>query len=809
MKWTNQMPRWLILLLLLLVAAGCRQEGVEEAASAATATPETAAPTITAVPTRDPNFVVVATDAPYPPFTRFDDFGNIEGFNRAVMENIAAKAGFAYEFVVTPHQGVLDILATGESRDFDAVMSSLLVPETPREGIAYTKPYLEVGQVMLVLADDNNLQSYNDLRPGMPVGAQHGSQGEQTARSLLQISEDDLFNEYEKPDQVIQALIDETVTAVIIDSYTAEYFAQTFPQQLRIAGGEGRDAWITSKAYGIAVAANDTELLNRFNEAITAMQQEEIIDGLTVAWLVLDEISSDSIDPGESRVGTPAGEFFIGVVGNLTDMDPATFPPDFISWEVKRNTMSGLYMFDANNELQPMLAEGPPAISADKLEYTIRLKSGLQFPDGSEFAADDVQWSVLRAARLGSFPVNNYLKDEDGNNFADFDAVQVVDPLTVKFVLQEPTAFFPSLLATPPFYPVSSECYAETADPGSTCGGIGPYTITNWNAGDRMRLQANPQWPGEPQPAYETIVLRFYADPAMMRKSLAEFQSIDLAWTGLPYSDFVELQNQDLNGDGEADIVPWQGPSVFKSYLMFEQSQPPWDNKRVRQAVAYALDRNALVENLFAGSRRPLLSPIPDETPGHVPVLPAPDVNRVRALMLEVGYTTENPLEITIYFVNDGRYSAVEEQYVNAIAQQLEATGVFRVTTTGAPWDQFRAQIAECGYPAYLLGWPSPGQPVNYLDPSSWTNYFVQETDTGFCSNYESAEMDRLVQAAQEETDTAARLQLFAQIQELWADELPTLDITQEPRYALSLTKVSGVQADALGLLHYELLTKE
>jgi peptide/nickel transport system substrate-binding protein len=175
---------------------------------------------------------------------------------------------------------------------------------------------------------------------------------------------------------------------------------------------------------------------------------------------------------------------------------------------------------------------------------------------------------------------------------------------------------------------------------------------------------------------------------------------------------------------------------------------------------------------------------------------------------LEAGYTRENPLAITLWYVNDGRYSDVEEQYINAIKSQLEATGLFQAEVSGAPWDLFRVQIAECGYPAFLLGWPTPGRPVNYLDPSSWTDFFVQNTDSTFCSNYQSDEMDSLVQAAREELDSEARAVIIKDIQELWAKDLPTLDITQEPRRALTLAKVRGVAIDALGMLHYEQLAK-
>ena len=129
------------------------------------------------------------------------------------------------------------------------------------------------------------------------------------------------------------------------------------------------------------------------------------------------------------------------------------------------------------------------------------------------------------------------------------------------------------------------------------------------------------------------------------------------------------------------------------------------------------------------------------------------------------------------------------------------------------PWkvlpEVLRGQISQCSNPFYLIGWPSPGQPTNYLDVTSWTDFFVQNTDTGFCSNYESAAMTKLLEEANEELDAVARLEKYKQIQELWADELPTLDLTQEIRYAISLPNVDNVRVDALGMLHYEVLTKD
>ena len=115
------------------------------------------------------------------------------------------------------------------------------------------------------------------------------------------------------------------------------------------------------------------------------------------------------------------------------------------------------------------------AVSEDKLEYTIPSNRVCSIPDGTNLTAEDVRWSVIRSSRLGNFLVNGTLKDSNDDNFADVDAVQVIDDETVKFILNAPTAYFPSLLATPPYAPISSDCYSEAAEPTSTCGGLGPY----------------------------------------------------------------------------------------------------------------------------------------------------------------------------------------------------------------------------------------------------------------------------------------------------------------------------------------------
>jgi peptide/nickel transport system substrate-binding protein len=790
----------LILLILATLMTACGDNGTP---AEVTAVPPTASPfpqpTQPVTSNRDENFIVVATDAPNAPYSLFDEFGLVDGFDSRILANIAAEANLDYELVVTPFEGVLENISNNGSRDFDAVIANLVIPEEPPPGIVYTVPYLEVGQVLVILADNDAITSHEDLQPGMLVGAAQNSHGAALARTLPQIGATDLVAHYENGIQALQALIDESVTAVIIDNTIAEFYAQSFPEQLKIVGGNGRTAWISSNAYGIAVAADSPDLLRRLNEAIEQTKRAGAIDREVTTWL----IPKDTLEPGESRVGTPTDELFIGVIGSM-DMDPAT-QSSLLSWELLNNTMSGLYRFTADNQLESLLAAAPPVISEDGLEYTIALRSGLRFPDGSELTASDVQWSLFRARSLGNFTVNSVLKDSDDNFYFDDDAVQIIDPLTVRFVLQEPTSHFPALLATPPFFPISNECYPETADPLSTCGGIGPYTILDYLPGERIRLRANPEWPGRPSPAFANIMLRFYEDPASMRRSLQEFGSIDLAWRGLAFTDFVALQTEDLNGDAQPDFQPWSGPADFKSYARFNQEVEPWTSAKVRQAFNLALDRRALAD-LFGGSRLPLTSPVPNEVPGYVSVFPTRDLARARALLLEEGYSATQPLPIELYYVSDGRYSNNEEAYANTIKAQLEETGVFQVTAVGVPFDQFITQVRDCNYPAYMMGWPTPGRPVDYLDVLAWTEFLA--TSNAFCANYDSPRMTELITDTLAATDPTVRLELTGQIQQRWAEEYPTLDILQEITYALSLNNIANVSIDAMGLLHYELLTK-
>ncbi|MDT8306337.1 MAG: ABC transporter substrate-binding protein [Anaerolineae bacterium] len=788
----NRVYPLFILVFILALLASCRSEETEPPVTLPAPAPTAAQePTPASVPPAAGDYRTIAVDAPFPPFSSFDDFGNVVGFDAELAQTLMTRLGYDFEFVVTGFAGLLESVGSGE---FDLAISAIATPD-PDAGVRYTEPYLETGQVLVVLANEREISSYLDIPPGVPVAIIADSlAGRQAATRIAGIPGNDLV-EYPTPGAALQALIDGEVKGAIIDHDDAEHFTRTYYEQLKIAGGSGSDAWITYQSYVIAVDADKLDLLADLNEAIAETKADGSIERIVRNWLV----SKETLEAGESLIGTPGDMLVIGVAGALDNIDPAA-PPEMIGWEVKMNTMSGLYMFDAEDELVPVLAAAPPQVSADRLEYTFQLREGLTFPDGSPFTADDVVASISRAAQLGNWHINNFLKDSDTNSLADADAVQALDSHTVRFVLAQPASFFLHLLATPPYFIVSEECYATDPAPARNCNGIGRYEIIEWETNESLQLQANPQWPGEDRARFDNVRLRFYDSSERLRNAV-ELGAVDIAWGNVAPETVDALL-------AENGVRAWNGPATFKSYLIFQQGEPLWQTEVVRQAVAYAVDREALAA-LFDGRRQPLYSPLPDSEPFAIPSEPARDLRRSQELLLLAGYGEQRPLIMTLWHLNDGRYTDLEDEYAQLLKEQLEDTGMITVELQNSAWGTYSQQSSACEYSTFLLGWPPVGWPTRYPAAMGWLDFFVTDTDT-LCSNYSSLEMDALVAEARQADplDVAAQEQIYARIQTLWAEEFPTLDLTQEILQAVALERVDGIRFDRMGLLHYETLVK-
>jgi peptide/nickel transport system substrate-binding protein len=477
----------------------------------------------------------------------------------------------------------------------------------------------------------------------------------------------------------------------------------------------------------------------------------------------------------------------IGTTDSPTDLDPAN-SYDFHTWEIHHNTMDTLLVYiPGTTDLEPGLAERYE-VSDDGLEYTFYLRQGLEFPDGTPFNADAVVWSINRAIRLQGDP--NWLI----TSFVDH--VEKVDDYTVKFVLLNPVGYFPLLVATPPYSPLSPACYPENEfAPDSTCGGIGHYRIVRFERGVELELEAYDGYYGEPA-VYPNVIVRYFSDSTSMRLAL-EAGDIDIAWKTLTPSDYT-----DFRGNSNYNVVEGVGPYI--RYICFNNSTPPFDNPVVRQAISLALDREAITDVVFQGTHQPLYSMVPAGMTSHTDSFPDTDLAQATALLNEAGFTADNPLVMDLWWTPT-HYGPTEGDVATMIKQQLEATGVIQVNLQSTEWATYKDYMNAGSMPVFLLGWYP-----DYLDPDNYTSPFAEcnaSDDMGIF--YCNEDMDALLVAARTSTDQDERVRLYEQIQQMWTTEVPTIPFTQGLLLVVTRPNISGVILDPTLFLHYFTINKQ
>ncbi len=234
----------------------------------------------------------------------------------------------------------------------------------------------------------------------------------------------------------------------------------------------------------------------------------------------------------------------------ITELDTAN-AYDFYTWEIMNNVMGGLVRYKpGTTELEPYLAESWE-VSDDGLVYTFHLRQDLKFADGTPCKAQDVVRSIKRVMTIQgdpSWPVTDFVKD-----------VEAVDDYTVKFTLEKPTAYFISLLATLPYFPVHPAYKAGEIDPDQTAGGVGPYKIVEWKRDQELILEANENFFGE-QPMTKRIVVKFYKDATTLRLAI-EKGEVDIAWRTLTPIDIESLK-------AKVGLQVIEAPGGFIRYLV-------------------------------------------------------------------------------------------------------------------------------------------------------------------------------------------------------------------------------------------------
>jgi peptide/nickel transport system substrate-binding protein len=369
-----------------------------------------------------------------------------------------------------------------------------------------------------------------------------------------------------------------------------------------------------------------------------------------------------------------------------------------ISHEMKTGP-NGQPYYD-KNKFKPELAED---MNIGDMSVTFKLKKKATFQDGTPVTAKDVKWSLDRAVSVGGFPTfqmgaGSLTKPEqfvavDDNTFrVDFARK---DRLTV-----------PDLAVIVPCV-VNSELvkkHATEKDPWGmeftkqNTAGSGAYKVASWVAGTEVVLERNDAWMGGPLPKTKKIIWRMVPS-AGNRRALLERGDADISYD-LPNKDFVELKQ-----DGKLTIVSTPYSNGIQ-YIGMNVKNPPFDNIKVRQAVAYAIPYQKIMDAVLFGLAKPLFGAVPD-APTEV-AWPQPhkyntDIAKAKALMAEAGYP--NGFDTTLSF--DLGFAGVNEPLCVLTQESLAQIGI-RTTINKVPGANWRTELNKKTLPLYtnvFSGW--------------------------------------------------------------------------------------------------------
>ena len=434
------------------------------------------------------------------------------------------------------------------------------------------------------------------------------------------------------------------------------------------------------------------------------------------------------------------GGVIAAIAGEPDQLDPHKTSAYF-SFEVLENVFDTLVEPDENLQMRPALAESWE-VSDDELTWTFRLRPGVTFHDGSPLTAEDVAFSY------------NRIIDEELTNVDKFSAVTSVeapDPATVVIRVDRPVPNMLTNLGGFKGMAIVSRRNVESGEIATHPVGTGPFAFANQRSGDSITLVANPDyWDGAPE--ISGVRFRFISEPST---ALSALQAGEIDWTdSVPPQRVQQLRNDE-------SITLAVEPSNDYWYLALNEAREPWNDVRVRQAIAYAIDRDAIVQATSYGTAAKNQLAIPEGNPWYVPYdrYDEGGLDKARELLDEAGV---RPRNLDMLVTTDYPETVTAAQIV---ADNLAPLGI-TVNIRTVDFATWLDEQNKGNFDMLMMGW------LGNIDPDDF--YYAQHhTDgTSNAQKFSDPEVDRLLDAGRVETDRQARFDDYRRAATMIADQV-------------------------------------
>ncbi|SPH24497.1 Periplasmic dipeptide transport protein [Defluviimonas aquaemixtae] len=445
----------------------------------------------------------------------------------------------------------------------------------------------------------------------------------------------------------------------------------------------------------------------------------------------------------------------LGMALEPPGLDPTAGAAAAIDEVVYANIFEGLTRFGPDGAVRPALATSWD-IEEDGKIYVFHLQDGVTFHDGTAMDGEDVKFSLDRARAEDSANAQKAL-------FAGIEAVEVVDPLTVKVTLSSADGSFPFNMAWGDAVIVAPESIDGAA---TNPVGTGPFRFSSWTQGDRVEIERNPDYWGEPV-ALSKATFRFISDPtAAFAAMMAE--DVD-AFPNFPAPETLAQ----LAADPRFKVIV--GSTEGETILAMNNKQPPLDDVRVREAIAHAINRQDIIDGAMFGYGTPIGTHFAPHNPDYVDLIGLSDYDPERSKeLLEEAGVSDLKLRLALPPPTYARRGG------EIIAAQLATVGI-ATEITNVEWAQWLEQVFKGkDFDLTIVSHTEPADINIYARP----DYYFQYAKQDFV-----ALMDKLTVT----TDAAERSAILKDAQEMIANDYVNGFLFQLAKTGVANARIEGL----------------
>ena len=465
-----------------------------------------------------------------------------------------------------------------------------------------------------------------------------------------------------------------------------------------------------------------------------------------------------------------------GVLRVGMQTDPVGLDPHLTNATASRNMLENTYetlvMFNSAIEIIPGLAESWE-VSDDLLEWTFHLREAT-WHDGTPVTAEDVKFSIERIK-------DPAIASPRASHFAAVERIDVLDARTVRFTLAQPFTPLLSFLAASLNVIVPQHVVEEHGDLQNVTVGSGPFRLVEYLPQTRLVLtRYEDYWgrdaDGNQLPYLDGITFTFYPD-ATARSTAILTGNVD--W--IEYVASVDVPTL----EADPNVVVFGGPTSNYRSVQFNHEHPPFDDARVRQAFAYAIDRQMVVDLALFGIDGVVAtgSTVP---PGNFYAVESPytvrDVEKAKALLAEAGYP--DGFEFEFYITST--YSFLRDP-AEVVQANLADIGV-RANIKLEDWSIYLPNYLAGEFTVILTG--SSGQ----ADPDAFLHTPFYSTSSGNWINFADERIDELLDAGRREPDPEARRAIYQEAQERILELSPMVFLFHSAQYSAQRPQVQGYE---------------